>query len=55
MRTLATSLARVGDLYDMCYEGVWFVGNALSGPGQVADSSGGFRGGDGFRGGGGRR
>ncbi len=29
---------KVGDLYYMCYQGVWFVGNAATGPWQVASS-----------------
>ena len=29
---------KVGDLYYMCYQGVWFVGKAASGPWEVASS-----------------
>ena len=29
---------KVGDLYYMCYQGVWFVGKGASGPWQVAES-----------------
>jgi hypothetical protein len=29
---------KVGDLYYMCYQGVWFVGKTASGPWEVADS-----------------
>ena len=29
---------KVGDLYYMCYQGVWFSGKAASGPWQVAES-----------------
>ncbi len=29
---------KVGDLYYMCYQGVWFVGKSASGPWEVAES-----------------
>ncbi len=29
---------KVGELYYMCYQGVWFVGNAASGPWQVSET-----------------
>jgi hypothetical protein len=29
---------KVGDLYYMCYQGVWFVGKSSTGPWEVADS-----------------
>ena len=29
---------KVGDLFYMCYQGVWFVGKGSSGPWEVAES-----------------
>ena len=30
-------IIKVGDLYYMCFQGVWFMSNAATGPWEVAD------------------